>query len=78
MPIDEAIEDEERPGRPPALTQNEREQLRADIRKSPHGYGFSVDSWSIENIQSHIAREHNVDYSEGHIRRMLRSPEVDF
>ncbi|WP_433632630.1 helix-turn-helix domain-containing protein [Halomicrococcus sp. NG-SE-24] len=73
MPIDEAIQDEDRPGRPPALTNSEREQLQSDIEKPPRSFGYDTGLWTIEVLQEHITNKYNVSYSDGHIRRLLRS-----
>ena len=77
MPIQEAIEDESRPGRPPALTESERNALQADLQKPPKALGFEGDSWSIETVQKYIASQYGVEYSKGHIRRLLRSFDVE-
>lgn len=73
MPIDEAIKDEDRPGRPPALTRDERERLQTDLGESPQTFGFETDSWSAKLLQKHIVEKYGVEYSEGHIRRLLCS-----
>ena len=73
LPLDEAIEDDDRPGRPPALTRKEREELQTDLRESPHTFGFETNSWSAKTLREHIMEKYGVKYSEGHIRRLLRS-----
>ena len=77
MPIHEAIEDEDRPGRPPALTESERERVKADLQNPPSAYGFEVDLWSIETLQKHIIDKYRVEYSKGHIRRLLRAFKIE-
>ena len=77
MPIDEAIEDGDRPGRPPALTTDEREQLQAELAQSPDAFGFDATSWTTELIRDHIEESYGVAYSYGHIRRLRRAFEIN-
>lgn len=76
MSIEAAIQDDDRPGRPPALTLEERDKLRADLVKSPRTFGFDAASWSTETVRDHIEDRYGVTYSDGHIRRLLRSGEI--
>lgn len=75
--IDDAIRDEDRPGRPPALTRTERDRLRSNLNKSPRSFGFEAESWSAGILRDHIAKEFGVEYSDGHVRRLLRSIDVE-
>ena len=77
LSIDEAIEDDDRPGRPPALTADEREQLQAELAQSPDAFGFDAESWSTELIRAHIEESYGVAYSYGHVRRLRRAFEID-
>jgi transposase len=70
--IDEAIEDEPRPGRPSKLTASQRERLSDDLAESPAELGYDASEWTPELAQSHIERAYNVTYSLGHVRRLLR------
>lgn len=73
MPIDEAIEDEDRPGRPPALTAEERDELQVDLNQSPQTFGFAPTSWTTETVRGHVSERYGSEYSYGHIRRILRT-----
>lgn len=77
MSIEEAIEDDSRPGRPPVLTAEERDELQVDLGKSPRTFGFDAASWSTETVRDHIEDRYGVTYSDGHIRRPLRTGEID-
>lgn len=70
--IEDAIEDEPRPGRPPRLTDTARETLQTDLTDTPVSHGYDTDEWTPELVQSHIEREYGVAYSTGHVRRLLR------
>lgn len=71
-PIEDAIQDETRPGRPAELEPREFVQLSSDIADGPTAHGFSADSWTANLLQTHISEAYGPDYSEGHARRLLR------
>ena len=71
-PIDEAIEDESRPGRPPKLSDSQREQLLADLAQSPIKFGYEPTEWSPDLVKNHIEQVYGTRYSLGHVRRLLR------
>lgn len=53
-PIKEAIQDDDRPRRPPALTSEERDELHDDLVQSPQTFDFEAESWPTEILQEHI------------------------
>lgn len=70
-PIDSAIEDEHRPGRPPKLDEEERERLRADLQDPPTRHGLDGDEWTPALLRDYVEGQFAVSYSEGHARRLL-------
>ena len=70
--IADAIQDEHRSGRPPLLTEQEREQLTQTLQSPPIEFGFSQDSWTPNLIQEYIQQKYGASYSLGHIRRLVR------
>lgn len=70
--IPEAIEDEQRPGRPPKLSADERESLREDLDQSPTAHGYDADDWTPELLQTHIETAYDTTYSVGHVRTLIR------
>lgn len=70
--IEDAIHDENRPGRPPELKPQEFVQLAADIADGPHRQGFDANEWTASLLQKHVSAAYGVEYSEGHARRLLR------
>lgn len=70
-PIESAIRDEDRPGRPPKLDGDQREQLRADLRASPADHGFDAEAWTPALVRDYVEGRFGVSYSEGHARRLL-------
>jgi transposase len=68
-PIDEAVTDEDRPGRPTAL---DRSVLEEVVGNGPGEYGVDADEWTPPALRDVLAREFDVSYSEGHVRRLLK------
>ncbi|WP_135825193.1 helix-turn-helix domain-containing protein [Halorussus ruber] len=75
-PLSEAIEDDERPGRPSELDDAERRSVFDALADSPQAYGFEASSWTPELVQEFIEREYGVSYSLGHVRRLIRDAEA--
>jgi len=75
-PLSEAVEDDERPGRPSELAADEREAVFDAFGDSPTAHGFDADSWTPELVREFIDRKYDVSYSLGHVRRMLRDADV--
>lgn len=73
--INEAIEDDSRPGRPPKLSASQHDQLFDDLSQSPAELGYDAREWSSELAHDHIKRAYGVTYSLGHVRRLLRNSE---
>ena len=72
-PIEEAVEDESRPGRPPKLSDSQREQLLADLAQSPTEFGYESAEWSPELVRIHLENVYETSYSLGHVRRLIRN-----
>lgn len=71
-PIDEAVRDEDRPGRPRKLDDADRRRLQGHLRDEPNDHGIEATEWSPELVRDHIERTFDVSYSLGHVRRLLR------
>lgn len=70
--MDAALEDESRPGRPRKLTDEERRALESDLEGPPGSHGHDATEWSPALVRHHIASAYGVEYSLGHVRRLLR------
>jgi transposase len=75
--IEEAIEDEDRPDRPPALPADGRAQLQTELAQSSTAFGFTATSWSTDLIRDHIEARYGDTYSDGHIRRLRRTFDIE-
>lgn len=69
--IVDAIGDDSRPGRPKKLDEQTLDQFLADLGESPAEFGYDDDVWSVELAREHLAAVHGVEYSLGHVRRIL-------
>ena len=70
-PIEEAVVDEKRPGRPPKLGREAREVLRADLERSPTDVGYDGEVWTPDLVREHVRTRFGVEYSESSCRRLL-------
>lgn len=73
QPLTEAIYDENRPGRPSRLSAVDRRRLRRLLRERPAKLGIDADTWTTEATQALIRDAFGVEYSLGHVRRLLRT-----
>jgi transposase len=71
-PLSQAVEDDDRPGRPSELDERERGAVFDALADSPEAYGFEASSWTPELVRQLIEREYDVNYSLGHVRRLIR------
>lgn len=71
-PLDDAPFDEHRGGRPRKLTEQEQEQLVAELQDSPQEVGFEQQAWFPRLVYHHLQSEYGVEYSLRHIRRLMR------
>lgn len=75
-PVSEAVEDDDRPGRPSELDDAERRALFGALADSPNEHGFEESSWTPELVREFVEREYGVSYSLGHVRRLIRQSDV--
>lgn len=75
-PIPEAIEDDDRPGRPSELDDDERAALFDALADAPEAYGFDASSWTPQLVREFVEREFGVAYSLGHVRRLIRESDA--
>ncbi|MFB6110236.1 MAG: helix-turn-helix domain-containing protein [Halodesulfurarchaeum sp.] len=71
-PIERAPYDEKRSGRPPKLTDEERDEFLADLHMSPRRFGYDSATWSPKIATEHLKDKYGVDYSTRHVRRMIK------
>ena len=75
-PLLEAVYDEPRPGRPPKLTDAQRETFERALQHSPRNVGRDGDRWTPASAKAYLEDEFDVEYSIRHVRRFLQNTEV--
>jgi transposase len=72
QPIEQAPYDDARSGRPPKLSDEEKEEFIADLHESPEEFGYDRQVWFPLLAYHHLKDKFDVEYSLVHIRRMMR------
>jgi transposase len=69
----EAIAAKPHPGRPPRLTAAQRRRLAKLLLEGAGKQGYSTDLWTLARVAEVIAVNFGVEYTVGHVWRVLRS-----
>lgn len=69
----DALRNRSHTGATPKLTQQQRDQLPALLKRGAQAYGFVGDVWTQARIATLIKREFGVSYHVDHIGRLLHS-----
>lgn len=67
----EVLVDAERPGRPPKLSGQEREQLLDTVSGSPADAGYDAEAWTPDVVRRHVRERFGIEYSRRHVRDLL-------
>lgn len=70
-PLEAAVADRSRPGRPPALPTDQRDELEAALSGSPSEQGYGTDAWTAPLVRRFVSDRFDVEYSERHAARLL-------
>jgi len=70
-PVEEAIRDRPKPGRPPKLTDDQRETFEQALREPPTERGYDASAWSPAIARDFLDEEFDVAYTLRHVRRLL-------
>ncbi len=62
-----------RPGRPPEMTEKQRQQLGDILDSGPVAYGLDSGIWTSPMIAWLIEEEFGVQYHPGHVRKLLHA-----
>lgn len=71
-PYEDVLYDEDRSGRPPKLTEEERNQFRTTVQDSPKNAGFDAPTWTVSLADQYLQDTFDVEYSDRHVRRLMR------
>jgi len=75
-PIDQAVRDRQRSGRPPKLDDAERAAFRDAVQQSPTEAGYDESEWTPDLARQFLEEEFGVDYSRRHVQRLLHDAGV--
>lgn len=67
--------DDERSGRPPKLSGDDRQEMFELLRRRPAVAGYDSGEWSSTTAQTAILDRFGVEYSARHVRRLIREAE---
>ena len=71
-PIEQAVQDRQRTGRPPKLAEPRRSEFRKAIQKPPAEAGYNQPTWTPELAQQFLKDRFSIEYSRRHVQRLLR------
>ncbi|WP_276259075.1 helix-turn-helix domain-containing protein [Haloglomus litoreum] len=63
--LEDALEDDHRPGRPPKLTDEQRAAVETWLSDPPEG----AERWTADRLRRRISEEFGVEYSAAHVGR---------
>jgi transposase len=76
--LDGALRDRDRSGRPPKLSDEERDRLLEDLRGSPENCGYDHGEWIPALVDHHLETEYGVEYSIRHVRRLMNEAGISW
>lgn len=71
LPVDQAVTDDPRPGRPSKLDPDERARLDTALEGSPKAFGYDAPTWTTDLVKRFLKAAFGVDYSRRQIRRIM-------
>lgn len=71
-PVERAVRDRHRSGRPPKLDDARREAFRRAVRAPPAEAGYERPGWTTALARRFLREEFDVDYSRRHVQRLLK------
>jgi len=70
--LDDALYDEPKPGRPPKLTDDQFDDLKATLNESPENAGYEgIQAWTPRFTQHWLKTHFDVKYTLRHVRRLM-------
>jgi transposase len=76
-PIEAAVRDDDRPGRPRKLDPTARVDLYEVLHEPPTRVGFADETWTPELVRRYVRDRFAVTYSESSCRRLLTEAEAE-
>lgn len=70
-PVDRAVRDRQRPGRPSKLDDAQRARFQQVLDGSPAAVGYEATEWTPDLARRFLGEEFDVEYSRRHVQRLL-------
>lgn len=77
-PIEQAVRDANRSGRPRKLNDQQQTQLEKSLQEPPTEAGYDDPTWTPALVQQYIDDQFDVDYSRPSCRRLLRETGLSY
>jgi len=74
--FEDALYDDDRPGRPPELSEEQLQQFAETLNQSPEVVGYDESVWTSPLAQQYLITEFDVVYSLRHVQRLMKQAEV--
>lgn len=71
-PVEQAITDRQRSGRPPKLEEDDLAAFREAVQEPPTEVGYDRPAWTTGLARRFLEDEFAVEYSRRHVQRLLR------
>lgn len=71
-PLEQAVTDRERSGRPAKLAAGQAEQFRHAVQNPPTEAGYDQPTWTTALTQQYLADEFDAEYTRRHVQRLLK------
>lgn len=71
-PIEQAVQDRERSGRPSKLDDAAKEEFQAAVQNPPAEAGYDQPAWTTGLAQQFLEEEFGVEYTKRHVQRLLK------
>lgn len=72
-PLEQALQERARSGRPAKLTDSDREEFLRTVQRSPREVGYDHPTWTAAVAQRFLEEEFDVTYSRRHVQRLLET-----
>lgn len=73
QPLTDAPYDEDRPGRPAKLSDEERTQLFDELQSNPTELGYDRQAWTTVLAKHHIKEQYDTEYTDRHVRELMNN-----
>jgi len=77
-PLEHAVRDDHRSGRPRKLSDEQQTQLEETLHEPPIEAGYDAPTWTPALLQQHLEETYRVEYSCSSCRRLMREAGLSY